>query len=278
MTVLGAHAVRLPAVAGTFYPEEASVLAREIDDLLARAESPQPSGTILALVSPHAGYVYSGFTAAHAYRLLRGSGVETVVLIGPSHREYFEGISVFPGAAYRTPLGDVPVNTVIRERLLSRGVLAAAVGHRAEHALEVQLPFLQRAMEHFSIVPLVMGSQRREYCRELGTAIGDVLRDQNAVVVASSDLSHYHPYDEAVRLDRRVADLVEAYDTDGLMDRLEEETVEACGGGPIVAAMLAAGILGANRARVLHHCNSGDVTGDRGAVVGYLAAAMVREG
>ncbi len=269
--------VRPPAVAGMFYPSRAATLKADVQDLLAQAAPPALQGTIVGLIAPHAGYVYSGAVAAYAYRLLAATPVDAVILIGPSHREYFEGVSVFPGDAYRTPLGDMPIDDGLRRRLVAAGVARTLDGHRTEHALEVQLPFLQVARGTCPIVPLVMGSQRREDCTALGAAIASTVGTQRVAIVASSDLSHYHPYDEAVTLDHRVVDLVETFDIDELLRRIDEDTVEACGAGPIAAAMIASKQLGANRARVLQYCNSGDVTGDRGAVVGYLSAAFVRE-
>jgi hypothetical protein len=270
--------VRQPAVAGAFYDADPGVLRRHVDSLLDQARGTTVKGSIKGLVSPHAGYMYSGSTAAVGYRLLRGKSYDAVILVGPSHREFFTGASIYPGDSYRTPLGDVPVHKEMRDELVKEGgtIMLSDAGHRGEHCLEVQLPFLQRVLGEFSIVPIIIGNQRREFCLALGNALAKAASRRNVLLVASSDLSHYHPYDEAVKLDRQVIGLVEALDEKTMMDQIEEERIEACGGGPVVSVMHAAKLLGANRSQVLFYCNSGDVTGDKDAVVGYLSAAFLQ--
>jgi AmmeMemoRadiSam system protein B len=270
--------VRQPAVAGAFYDADPDVLRRHVDSLLDQARGATVKGAIKGLVSPHAGYMYSGSTAAVGYRLLRGKSYDAVILVGPSHREFFTGASIYPGDSYRTPLGDVPVHKEMRDELVKEGgtIMLSDAGHRGEHCLEVQLPFLQRVLGEFSIVPIIIGNQRREFCLALGNALAKAASRRNVLLVASSDLSHYHPYDEAVKLDRQVIGLVEALDDRTMMDQIEEERIEACGGGPVVSVMHAAKLLGANRSQVLFYCNSGDVTGDKDAVVGYLSAAFLQ--
>jgi AmmeMemoRadiSam system protein B len=270
--------VRQPAVAGAFYDADPDVLRRHVDSLLDQARGATVMGSIKGLVSPHAGYMYSGSTAAVGYKLLRGKSYDAVILVGPSHREFFAGASIYPGDSYRTPLGDVPVHKEMRDELVKEGgtIMLSDAGHRGEHCLEVQLPFLQRVLGEFSIVPIIIGNQRREFCLPLGKALAKAASRRNVLLVASSDLSHYHPYDEAVKLDRQVIGLVEALDEKTMMDQIEEERIEACGGGPVVSLMHAAKLLGANRSQVLFYCNSGDITGDKDAVVGYLSAAFLQ--
>ena len=271
------QSVRLPAVAGMFYPEDPQVLGNKIDELLKDAKPPHFNGNIVAIIVPHAGYIYSGPTAASAYKLLSERHFDTAVIVSPSHREYFDGISIFDGTGYRTPLGDVLIDDEMRKSLVKEnGVLqASSVGHGAEHAVEVQIPFLQKISHDFNIVPIVMGDQRREYCELLGRKLAIALRGKNALLIASSDLSHYHLYETASQLDKIIIDEVAQYDDEKLMDDLETEQVEACGGGPMVAVLRAARTLGADTVKILHHCNSGDITGDRSGVVGYLSAAIV---
>ncbi|HTP12700.1 MAG TPA: AmmeMemoRadiSam system protein B, partial [Bacteroidota bacterium] len=257
----------------------ARTLQRDVDEMLERAVVPRQSGTLFAIVSPHAGYMYSGFTAAHGYSALKGTSFDAVIVVGPSHQEYFDGIAIYPGSSYRTPLGEVPVHQDVRTQLVRGGkrISLSVAGHRTEHSVEVQVPFLQRALGAFSFVPVVMGDQSPDLCTDLADAIVSAAAGRRILLVASSDLSHYHPYTEAVALDRRVIDLVESFEPLRLLESLEHRHLEACGGGPIVAVMLAAQRLGANTARVVHYCNSGDVTGDRGAVVGYLSAILTNE-
>lgn len=271
--------VRPPAVAGLFYPEEPVVLRREISGLLDRARSRRTGAGLVALVSPHAGYRFSGATAAEAYRQLQGRSIGTVVIVSPSHREYFPGISVFDGPAYRTPLGELSVNGAMRDALVRNDayITASSDGHRTEHAIEVQLPFLQSVLATTpSILPIVMGDQRRELCEHLGRRLASVLARTDSIMVASTDLSHYHPYADAEALDREAIRSIESFDDQRLMDDLEAERVEACGGGPTVAVLIAARLLGARRVEILDHCNSGDTSGDRRSVVGYLSAAITR--
>jgi AmmeMemoRadiSam system protein B len=270
--------VRAPAVAGMFYERSPTALRKNIDEMLNRVQMPKVEGTVRAVVSPHAGYVYSGFTAAHAYKLLIGKKYDCVIAVGPSHQEYFDGISIYSGDAYETPLGKVPINHEVRSELLQgeKNIVASVAGHRSEHSLEVQLPFLQRVLEEFSVVPIIMGDQRRQLCKQLSVALARVMANKNVLLVASSDLSHFHAYDEAVLLDKRVIQEVENFNSDVFIDELEKKSFEACGGGPIAVAMKTAQQLGANRVEVLHYCNSGDITGDKSGVVGYLAAAFMQ--
>jgi MEMO1 family protein len=270
------HAVRIPTVAGLFYEDSPDILRKNIDGYLEHARVPKLKNSVRAIVSPHAGYIYSGFTAAHAYKMIKGINYDCVIVVGPSHREYFDGVSIYPGDAYETPLGTIPVNKEIREELLEEknGIVASDAGHRSEHSIEVQLPFLQTVLGDFSFVPVIMGDQRRQLCNELAEAIVRVSTNRNILLVASSDLSHYHPYDEAVMLDNRVISELEKYDSETFISKIEERSFEACGGGPIAVVMNAAQKLGANKADILYYCNSGDITGDKSGVVGYLAAAF----
>ncbi len=270
--------VREPAVAGMFYPQDRNVLTHEVDALLRRADLKKIDGELRGLISPHAGYIYSGYTAANGYKLLQGKNFETVVIIGPSHREYFRGISIFPGSAYRTPLGLLEVDDALRSEMIRDGgvIFSSILGHREEHAVEVQLPFLQRVLGQFKILPIVMGDQGREYCLLLGEKLAEVLNGKKVLLVGSTDLSHYHSYDVACELDRIIIEDVRDYSEDRLLNDLEMHRAEACGGGPMAATLIASKKLGADSVEILHYCNSGDVTGDREGVVGYLSAAVVR--
>jgi AmmeMemoRadiSam system protein B len=261
-------------VCGLFYPADRAEVEREVNSLLKTVDPLKIEGTVRGLIVPHAGYQYSGFTAAHAFALLSGRSYRTVVIISPSHREYFDGVSVFPGDGYAPPLGVAPLDREVRSALAQETSLvrSSLEGHGDEHAIEVQLPFLQCVLGEFSLLPIVMGDQRREYCLELGRALGTVL-GEDVLLVASSDLSHYYPAAVADQLDRVARDDVRSFDAERLMRDLEMKNVEACGGGPIVAAMVALQQRGVDTMHILHHCNSGDVTGERRSVVGYLSAA-----
>ena len=274
--------VRPPAVAGTFYPADPKELAKTIDGFLAKA-APPPLENVVAIVAPHAGYQYSGQVAAYSYALLKGRKFDRVVVIAPSHYEAFDYSSVYDGDAYATPFGQVPVDRAFAAKLakMSPSIKLSGTGHtpspeRPEHALEDQLPFLQRVLGQFELVPVIMGDQSYDACRALGVALAKLVAGTNTLIVASSDLSHYHKYDEAVRIDHKTLKAIGEYDYFDLSRNLDLRVWEACGGGPIVATMIAAERLGANQATVLHYANTGDVTGDHSRVVGYGAVALVK--
>ncbi|MFN0169078.1 MAG: AmmeMemoRadiSam system protein B [Bryobacteraceae bacterium] len=268
--------IRRPAVAGAFYPAEPDRLKSMVDSLLAEAgEAVLPD--LVGLIAPHAGYEYSGAVAAHAYRLLRDRKPDRVVVIAPSHFENFPFASVYGGDFYSTPLGLVPIDRAFADALSDAHPLVrrSSLGHeseqeRGEHSLEVQLPFLQRVLGEFQLVPVVMGDSKYDVCRALGMSLARLIDGSDTVLVASSDLSHYHPYSEAVELDRGTLDTIEAWNF------LSLPRHEACGAGPIAAMMMAADRLNTRRARLVCYRNSGDATGDRLRVVGYGALACLR--
>jgi len=275
--------IREPAVAGQFYPGDADELRSEVERLFQPApprvrRRKKTTGEVIAGIVPHAGYMYSGAVAAKFYLLLSNIESPVVIIIAPSHREYFSAISVFCGMAYRTPLGDLPVNSQMTGELLSRGepFINSWQGHQAEHALEVQLPFLQMLSTNLQIVPIVMGDQRPEFCKQLSAALADILDDRHGLIIASSDLSHNHTHKEAKKLDRRVLECVKKLSPERLLENLEQGRAEACGSGPIVATMMAARRLGATAAEILDYRDSSAVSGDEEHVVGYLSAAFFK--
>ena len=265
--------VRAPAVAGLFYPDDPGELASTIAGLITR-ESPEIPAGVRGIIVPHAGYAYSGPTAGRAYgKLIRGA-YETVVVVAPSHREFFEGVSVYEGEAYRTPLGSIPVDVSLREALIAAApcVRASSHGHGAEHAIEVHLPFLQAALGSFSFLPCVIGHQTPEICFALGDALGALLCGRKALLVASTDLSHFRTDREARVIDAVMIGDVRTFDPRALMAHLSEGATEACGGGPAVSVMTALRVMGAARLEVTDYATSGDVTGDLRSVVGYMSA------
>ncbi len=267
--------IRKAAVAGSWYPGTASALAAEVDRHLAGATH-DVAGNLVALVSPHAGLMYSGPVAAHAYHLLRGRTFDVAVLVGPSHFFGFEGIALYPSGGFETPYGIMSIDDACASRLREASALIVdnEQVHVREHSLEMQLPFLQRLAPNVPIVALLMGHQTPDAARALGDALAEALHGRRALVIASTDLSHYHDAATAEHLDRIVIDRVAAFDADGLQCALTARPDHACGGGPTVAVMRAARALGARDAVVLDYADSGDVSGDKSAVVGYLAAAM----
>jgi AmmeMemoRadiSam system protein B len=267
--------IRPPAVAGMFYPSNKIKLEDEIRQMLFNSVTSLTIENIFAIIVPHAGYKYSGTTAAFAYNLIREKDISTVIILSPSHREYFPGISIFDGEAYETPLGTVPINKSAREKLVSGSklIFEGREGHKQEHAVEVHIPFLQIVLKNFSIVPVVIGDQRKTYIYELSDKLKDVIDDKTLILV-STDLSHFYTKEAANELDTHVEQKIKEFDYEGLQRDLEFNTCEACGGGGIVTAMRTADLLNKKNSLILKRSDSGDVTGDNSEVVGYLSAVI----
>jgi AmmeMemoRadiSam system protein B/AmmeMemoRadiSam system protein A len=278
---------RAAGVAGSFYPSDPGALSAMVDDYLAKAALPRIDGPILAVVAPHAGYEYSGPVAAYTYAALKGRKYARVVVIAPSHFEAFGFTSVYDGDAYLTPLGTVNVDKVFARQLagMQSSLKLSDRGHTptgrdAEHAIEVQLPWLQHVLGEFALVPVIMGDQSYEASRDLGVSLAKILANESegaTLIVASSDLSHYHTYADADKLDHKTLNALQTWDYFSMSRNFEERVWEACGGAPIVAAMIAAEREGANQALLLRYANSGDVTGDKSRVVGYAAVGLVKQ-
>ena len=281
--------VRPPAVAGQFYPEAPSELRLQVEDLLGRAPDVHVAGRIAGIIAPHAGYPYSGQTAATAYRQIRGGDYDTVVLIAPSHGHCDVAISVFPGDGYETPLGVAPVDGETAEGIAREDgeIQLSMSGHvvspsreslgglRGEHAAEVQLPFLQIALPDVPIVPVVMSNRSLAAAEKLADAVTEATKGKRALLVASSDLYHGQSYDECLRQDAHTLGCIEDMDPERFAAELSRGEVQACGGGPITALMCFAQRNGATQAHVLCTTNSNDVMGQRGGyVVGYGAVLI----
>lgn len=272
-------AIRTHAVAGLFYPADPAALGDAVDRLFDAAPAPPP-GRVRAAVSPHAGYPYSGRIAAGALRAVAASRPRAVVVVGPSHVEHFPFTSIFDGHAYETPLGEVPIDRELSRRIAdgARTVRLSTRGHvhchlpRGEHGLEVQLPFLQRALPDIPVVAVVMGEQRWEQCDELGRALARA--GDSVAVVASSDLSHFHAHAEAEILDRTFVDTLSRKNARVLYDAVAGGQCEACGAAPVTAALRAVEALPGLSCHTLARSNSGETTGEHSSVVGYLAAVF----
>jgi len=267
--------IRPAAVAGTWYPGSSSALAAAVDRHLAGVTR-DVGGELVALIAPHAGLMYSGPVAAHAYRLLRGRAFDVAVVVGPSHFVGFSDVAVSRAAGFETPFGVAPVAHELADALAHATpvVREHEAAHAREHSIEMQLPFLQHLLPATPILPLVMGHQTDETARALAEGLAAVLLGRRALLIASTDLSHYHNAATAARLDKVVIDCVGRFDADGLQRALDSQPGHACGGGPTVAVMRAARALGARDALVLDYADSGDVSGDKTSVVGYMAAAL----
>lgn len=278
------EATRKAEVAGMFYPSDPQKLSAMIDGFLSQTDLVIKE-EIGGLVSPHAGYVYSGQVAAWSYRQIQGKHFDVVVVISPSHFEYFSGASVYPGKYYQTPLGSVTVDQQTAKAIADEGpsIKLSESGHtpdirgRGEHALEVQLPFLQKVLGDFPLVPIVMADQSWQNVQNLGDALANVLKDKKALIVASSDLSHYHRYNVAYDLDQKLIDLFNAYDYKEIINECERHQIEACGYGPIATMMYACSKLGFIKSKVIQHATSGDVpVGEKAQVVGYMSGIVYR--
>jgi MEMO1 family protein len=267
--------VRPSPIAGQWYPGAPGTLRDRVQSYLDAADVEPLDGTPLALVVPHAGHVYSGGVAAHAYRLVQGQAYDVVAIVAPNHRTPNHNPFLTTGHdAYGTPLGPVPLAQDLVDALDAR-VGLSRVRRDPEHSLEIQLPFLQVVLKgEFQLLPVMLNDQSRAACDTLGQALADLLRDRNALLIASTDLSHFYDAQTARRLDSNVTDHIAGLDPDGLFDTLASGQGKACGGVPTVAVMLAARALGANRAKLLKYATSGDVTGDYHSVVGYAAAVL----
>jgi AmmeMemoRadiSam system protein B len=274
---MSSNKIRPAMVAGMFYPQKKITLEREVAIVLENAPDEDLKAKIVAVIAPHAGYMYSGGVAARAYRQIIDREYHIVVVISPSHREYFKEISIYEGYGYSTPLGVIPIDQTTAKKLTTchSKIVLSEKGHRFdEHSLEVQLPFLQKVLDNFKLIPVVMGEQDMENINILADALANVLKDQKALIVASSDLSHFYNYDKATILDKVVLENVNNFDADKLFNDVQDGRCEMCGAGPVVAAMKASKMLGANKSKVLLYRNSGDITGDRNEVVGYMSAIL----
>ena len=273
--------LRPAAVAGTWYPASAGALAREVDRYVEAASS-GVDGTINAIVAPHAGIMFSGPVAAHAYKAAARQPYDVAVLVGPSHFVAFDGVAVYPDGAFASPFGPIAVDAAAAGAIVAAGdvIHPQPAVHAREHSLEMQLPFLGRLFPGLPIVPLLMGHQRRPTIEALARVLSAGLASRRALLVASTDLSHYFDAATAGRLDGEVCDAIAAFDAERLLERFERYAVDergrhvGCGVGPAIAVMMAARALGARAARVLRYGHSGEVSGDYDGVVGYVAAAI----
>lgn len=270
--------IKKSIIAGSWYPGNPTVLRKDIERYFDAVPEQNFTGDIVGLIAPHAGYMYSGRIAAYAYKLVRGRTYDAVIVVGPSHRVAFRGASVWSRGGYETPLGIVPIHEEIAERIKHTGATVEDIpqAHLQEHSVEIQLPFLQVALGDFSFLPLVMGEQDSHSCRKLAEAICESTTGRTILLVGSSDLSHFYSDHAAKKIDAVTLAYLKNGDAAGLCDKLQNGDIEACGGGPMAVVMLAARMLKADQARLLHYANSGDITGDKSSVVGYAAAVYFR--
>jgi AmmeMemoRadiSam system protein B len=250
--------------------------------MLALAGPPQPGEIVVGIIAPHAGHRYSGSVAGHAFGRLVGSSPGLVAIVAPFHGPHSAPILTTAHEAYQTPLGDVPVDTAALARFdahirTALGIGVTRIQRDSEHSLEIELPFLQRVLSRpFRLLPLMLRDQSRVVVEAVGRALAESMPGETPLLIASSDLSHYHPSSEARTLDRTILGRIESFDPEGVLSAEDEGIGYACGAGAIAAVLWAAQLLGATKARVVHYADSSEVTGDRSAVVGYGAAVLTR--
>ena len=270
---------RKPVVAGSFYSSKPEELKRDIDEYLNSAEKKKLDGDISGVICPHAGYIYSGPVAAYSYKQLIGSGVELVVILAPSHRGRFDGASVIDSGIYETPLGPVEIDENIGKLLLDESHFTfLKEAHSSEHSLEVQVPFLQCVLDNFKLVPVVIGSWDLNACRIMAEGLYKCLKHETRkiAVIISTDLSHYHPYESAVKIDGNLIDALKTFDEEKIDNVISSHKAEACGHGPILTGIMLCRKMGARKVDILHYANSGDTAGGKAEVVGYLSAAILK--
>ncbi len=266
--------------AGSFYYGDADELSKYIDLFLQNVRIDSfPSGKIVALIAPHAGYGYSGQVAAHAYSLVQGKDYKTVVIIGPSHPYGFKGCSIYLKGAYETPLGTVKVNEALASELSkATGFKYVSQAHQQEHSLEVQIPFIQKVLPGAKIVPVLMGIQSRKTITTLANGLSEILPGKKALVIASTDLSHFFPKQKANETDSNTIKLIQSFETDTLLGKLDRRENIMCGGGPVVSTLLYSQSQGEPGAEILRYADSSDAGGPQSEVVGYAAAVLYLKG
>jgi AmmeMemoRadiSam system protein B len=273
-------------VAGAFYPADPERLKKTIEDCfthrLGPGRPPEQKSSyrkITSVVCPHAGYIYSGPTAAHSYgQLASEASPDSIVILGPNHTGLGGSISIWGAGAWETPLGNAPIDEELARSIFEASDLIDMdeTAHLREHSIEVQLPFLQHIYGEIRFVPICMGFQDLETSRRVGRAIVDASTGRNILILASTDLTHMETKSSAAVKDRGVIDRIVSMDEAALISWVRSQRVTMCGYGPVSAALVASKLMGATKAELLSYSTSGDITGDTSAVVGYAAAKMTR--
>jgi AmmeMemoRadiSam system protein B len=277
-----AHHVRPSLLAGRWYDADPEILARTVDEYLDAAPLPDLEGEVIGVIAPHAGHTYSGPVAGYAFAAVRERSPDLVALIGPMHQPYLEPLLTSAYDAYATPLGEVPVATAAVQELdvalrSELGFGLSSIERDPEHSLEIEVPFLQRALSsHWKLLPVLDRAREPRVSRALGNALAQILRGKNFLLVASTDLSHFYNQSIALAYDRGMLNAIETFDPIMAFDLERAGKGFACGLGAFTAVLWAARDLGATQVKVLRHATSGNVTGDYSSVVGYGAAAILK--
>ena len=263
---------RRPAVAGQFYPNDKKTLKKQVEDFLEKSKTEKIKGAAGAIV-PHAGYSYSGSVAAYSYNAIAGLKPKNIVILGPNHTGYGEPVAIDASDEWETPLGAVSVNSELREKISKDLFSIDAEAHEYEHSIEVNVPFLQCVFNDFEIVPICIGDQRKEIMKALGERLAKTLNEKD-IVIASTDFSHYVPYDAAYANDLRAINDVIKLDVDSFYETVKKNNVSMCGHGGVAALIEYAKRRGASKAALLKYATSGDVTNDKTSVVGYASLVL----
>jgi AmmeMemoRadiSam system protein B len=275
--------LRPSPIAGQWYPGNPRQLAESVDRYLESADLPPLDGQVVAVMAPHAGHRYSGPVAGYAFAALRGLQPEVVAVVSPMHQPYSQPLLTSAHDAYQTPLGTIRIDqqavTVLDNALTTAlGFGLTPVPRDPEHSLEIELPFLQRALpDEFSLIPIMVRDQSARVAQTLGSALADLLRDRNGLLVASTDLSHFYPQAVAEKLDGEILRRIAAFDPQGVLQAEEQGKGFACGRAAVAAVLWAAKGIGADSVQILNYATSGDITGDFSQVVGYAAAVITRK-
>jgi AmmeMemoRadiSam system protein B len=271
--------LRPSPIAGTWYDGDPKVLAARVDEYLDAAQLPEISGNIIAVIAPHAGHVYSGGVAAHAFAALRGLTPDLVVILSPYHNLAPYPLITTEHQAYSTPLGNVEVNqTALAELQANLEILITPIANDKEHSLEIELPFLQRALKNeFKLLPIMVRAQEPETSLKLGYALAQTIRNKNALIVASTDLSHFYDQQTAKVLDTEMLKRFESFDPAAIFQAEYTGKGFACGHAAVASMLWAARELGADKVQILKYATSGDITGDYSSVVGYGAAVVLKK-
>jgi len=275
--------LRPSPIAGTWYEGRPEILKRSIDAYMDKAKLPELLGDVIGVIAPHAGHRYSGVVAGYAFAALRNHAPDLVAVISPMHHPYLQPLITSSHDAYSTPLGAIPIDKSAVDALNAAlqadlGIGLSAIPHDPEHSLEIELPFLQRALtSDFKLLPVMVRAQDPRISEALGKALAGVLRNRNFALVASTDLSHFYDQKTANKLDHEMLHQIEAFSPEGVFEAEHNGKGFACGHAAVAAVLWAARELGADAVKVLHYATSGDVTGDYSGVVGYGAAAILKQ-
>jgi AmmeMemoRadiSam system protein B len=271
--------LRPSPIAGTWYEGNAKKLAANVDAYLEAARIPKLTGDVIALIAPHAGHIYSGGVAAHAFAAIRDLAPDLVVVISPFHNFELHPLLTTKHQAYSTPLGNIEVDRAVFSDLQQNlGSPIMAIANDREHSLEIELPFLQRALKNnFKLLPLMVRVQEADAAKKLGRALAKTIEKQNTLIVASTDLSHFYDQQTAKMLDEEMLKRFETLNPESVFEAEQTGKGFACGHAAVAAMLWAARDLGANKGQILKYATSGDVTGDYSSVVGYGAAVVLRD-